>query len=386
MKKFLLIFGTRPEAIKFAPLIKEMQKYPGEIEMKVCVTGQHQQMLDQVLDFFDIKPDYNLALMRPSQTLYDITADVLQAFKGIFNDQYKPDYVIVQGDTTTAMAGALAAFYNKIPVLHLEAGLRSNNPYSPFPEEMNRSIIGKLAAFHLAPTEKSRENLLLENIDAGNILLCGNTVIDSLLLGLDIIRNSDEASYYQKFHFIDFSKRIILITGHRRENFGKPFQEMCEAIRELAASYSDIQIVYPVHLNPNVQEPVYRMLKDLKNVFLIEPLEYNFLIWLMEKSYFILTDSGGIQEEAPTLGKPVLVMRDVTERTEGIEAGTAKLVGTDKDEILRSSMSLLDSTTAYSKMANAVNPYGDGTTSRQIMEFILARLSGNKKLTMEANA
>jgi UDP-N-acetylglucosamine 2-epimerase (non-hydrolysing) len=374
MKKFLLIFGTRPEAIKFAPLIRELKKHSHVIDVKVCVTGQHQLMLDQVLTFFDIVPDYNLALMRPSQTLYDITSDILQALKGLLTKDYPADYVIVQGDTTTAMAAALASFYNKTTVLHLEAGLRSYDSYSPFPEEINRAIVARLASFHFAPTEKAKQNLIAEGIKERNILMCGNTVIDSLFLGLDIIDSADETRYKTKFSFLDFDKKIILVTGHRRENFGEPFLEICNAIKQLAKENPAIQIVYPVHLNPNVQEPVNKVLQNVDNVFLIPPIEYNFLIWLMKKSYFIITDSGGIQEEAPALGKPVLVMREVTERTEGIEAGTAKLVGTSGNNIIEAASELLLSKEAYDKMANAVNPYGDGTTSRQITDFVLQQL------------
>lgn len=374
MKKFLLIFGTRPEAIKFAPLVKELKKHSDIIDVKVCVTGQHQLMLDQVLSFFDIVPDYNLALMRPSQTLYDITTDILQALKGLLTNDYPADYVIVQGDTTTAMAAALASFYNKTTVLHLEAGLRSHDSYSPFPEEINRAIVARLASYHFAPTVKAKQNLIAEGIKEQDILMCGNTVIDSLFLGLDIIDSADETRYKTKFSYLDFNRKIILVTGHRRENFGEPFLEICNAIKQLAEENPAIQIVYPVHLNPNVQEPVNKVLQNVDNVFLIPPIEYNFLIWLMKKSYFIITDSGGIQEEAPALGKPVLVMREVTERTEGIEAGTAKLVGTSRDNIMEAASELLASKEAYHKMANAVNPYGDGTTSRQITDFVLQQL------------
>ncbi len=386
MKKILAVFGTRPEAIKFAPLIRELQKHPHAIELKVCVTGQHRSMLQQVLDFFEIIPDYDLGLMRAGQTLHDITADVLHSLKQIFNDEYQPDYVIVQGDTTSALAGAMAAFYHKIPVIHLEAGLRSHNRYSPFPEEMNRVMIGRLADYHLAPTQLSKQNLLNEKISRDNILMCGNTVIDSLLLGLQIIKESDQDMYFQKFDFLDFNKKIILITGHRRENFGEPFQQMCDAITEIADRYPDVQMLYPVHLNPNVQQPVRRLLSAHKNIFLIDPLEYNYLIWLMEKSYFILTDSGGIQEEAPALGKPVLVMRDVTERTEGIDAGTAKLVGTTRQAIVDASVELLESDEIYGRMANAVNPYGDGTASKQIAEFMIADFVKYHKNTQISHA
>lgn len=369
MKKFLLIFGTRPEAIKFAPLVKAMQEFPEIFDTKICVTGQHQKMLDQVLEFFGIKPDFDLKLMKPNQTLYDISANGLIALKELLLNSYSPDYIIVQGDTTTAMIGALAAFYEKIPVIHLEAGLRSNDKYSPFPEEVNRKIIASIAEYHLAPTEKAKHNLLLEGAKEDNIIMCGNTVIDALFLGIDKIRLTKDLEFKNWFNFLDLNKKIILVTGHRRENFGQPFSDICSALKKLAFEYPEIQIVYPVHLNPNVQKPVMQMLESVPNIFLIAPLDYSQLIWLMDKSYFVMTDSGGIQEEAPALGKPVLVMREVTERTEGIDSGTAKLVGTNENKILEFARLLLSSPDFYKSMANAVNPYGDGTSSTQITNY-----------------
>jgi len=370
MTKFLLIFGTRPEAIKFAPLIRQMQLHPDKIEFKICVTGQHKTMLQQVLNFFTIQEDFDLNIMRPNQTLTELSANLLISLKNVFQ-QYNPDYVIVQGDTTTAMMGALAAFYEKKKVIHLEAGLRSFDKYAPFPEEANRLIIGRLADIHLAPTAKSKENLINEGIDEKNILLCGNTVIDALFLGMEIIKNNAGDTYYSKFENIDFTKRIILVTGHRRENFGTPFENVCNAIKYIADKYADVEFVYPVHLNPNVQKTVHNIIGKISNVKLIEPLEYNYLIWLMSKASLVLTDSGGIQEEAPSLGKPVLVLRDVTERMEGVEAGTAKLVGTNYNNIIKNIEELLNDDQVYNKMANAVNPYGDGTTSKQIIDYVL---------------
>lgn len=368
MKKTMFIFGTRPEAIKMAPLIKEFKKHPAEFEVKVCVTGQHRQMLDQVLAFFEIKPDYDLDLMKPNQTLFDITADALIGIKGIL-DQYTPDVIFVQGDTTTAFIGALAGFYKKIRIAHLEAGLRSGDLYSPYPEEANRKMLGHIADYHFAPTVQSKENLKKENIST-NVYVVGNTVIDALFLGLDIIKSRGEDDYFKHFNFIDFSKKIILVTGHRRESFGKPFEDMCNAIKHIVNTHKDVEVVYPVHLNPNVRKTVGEILEGVPRIHLIEPLDYPYLIWLMNKSYIVMTDSGGIQEEAPALGKPVLVMRDVTERKEGIEAGTAKLVGTDKDVIIESADKLITDKNEYLKMANAVNPYGDGTTSVQVAAIL----------------
>jgi UDP-N-acetylglucosamine 2-epimerase (non-hydrolysing) len=365
--KVLYVFGTRPEAIKMAPLIKSFQSDP-TIKVVVCVTGQHKEMLYQVLDFFDIKPDYDLKLMKPNQTIYDITSQALLGLKDILDDE-NPDLIFVQGDTTTAFTGALAGYYNQIKVAHLEAGLRSGDMYSPFPEEGNRILAGHLATYHFAPTRRAVGNLAKEGITQ-NVFEVGNTVIDALLLGLDILKSRDEKDLENQFTGIDLTKRVVLVTGHRRESFGTPFKNMVTAIKEIANAYDDVEVVYPVHLNPNVRSIVNQVLGKTKNVHLIEPLDYPSLIWLMEKSFFVLTDSGGIQEEAPTLGKPVLVMRDVTERQEGIEAGTAKLVGTDKNIILREAYKLLNDKDVYEEMAKAVNPYGDGTTSKQVLDII----------------
>lgn len=365
--KVIFIFGTRPEAIKMAPLIKVFQ---GDqlMNVVVCVTGQHKEMLYQVLNFFNIKPDYDLELMQPNQTIYDITSKALLGLKPIL-DKENPDLIFVQGDTTTAFVGALAGYYNQIEVAHLEAGLRSEDMYSPFPEEGNRILAGHLATWHFAPTSRAVNNLQKEGIGK-KVYNVGNTVIDALLLGLDILKSNEQKEIESLFEGINLSKKIILVTGHRRESFGKPFENMVGAIKEIATKYNEAEIVYPVHLNPNVRGIVNKELSNISNIHLIEPLNYPALIWLMEKSYFVLTDSGGIQEEAPTLGKPVLVMRDVTERQEGIEAGTAKLVGTKKEVIVKDAFSLFDSKVAYEKMAKAVNPYGDGTTSKQVLEII----------------
>lgn len=368
MKKILFIFGTRPEAIKMAPLVRAFEKEKNDFQAMVCVTAQHREMLDQVLDFFGIKPDYDLNLMKPGQSLFDITADSLKGLEKVL-DKSKPDLIFVQGDTTTAFVGALAGYYKKVPVAHLEAGLRSGDKFSPFPEEINRILAGHIAALHFAPTEKAKQNLLKENIKE-NIFIVGNTVIDALLLGLEIIEKQGDKKYSDRFKFLDPDKRTILVTGHRRESFGEGIKNICESIKEIASARPDVQIVYPVHLNPNIRGPVHQILRDLKSVHLIEPLDYPHLIWLMKKSYLVLTDSGGIQEEAPTLGKPVLVMRDVTERTEGIDAGTAKLVGTDIQKIVQESLKLLDNAAEYQKFAKAVNPYGDGHTSGNIVKIL----------------
>lgn len=369
MRKVLFIFGTRPEAIKMAPVIKEMEKHPDAFRTIVCVTAQHREMLDQVLRFFSITPDYDLNLMQPGQTLFDITVDGLKGLRGVLDD-CRPEIVCVQGDTTTAFIGALAAFYNNVKIAHIEAGLRSGNKNSPFPEETNRTMVSHLADYHFAPTEKARQNLLREGISQ-NIHVVGNTVVDALFLGLSIIKQQDEA-YRIFFSFLDTSKKIILVTGHRRENFGKPFQDICNAIREIAASNPDVQVVYPVHLNPNVQNPVTALLKGTHNIYLIDPVDYPHLIWLLNKSFLVLTDSGGIQEEAPSLGKPVLVMRKVTERTEGIDAGTAILVGVDQRKIIHEVSTLLTDKIAYQKMSQAHNPYGDGKTAGRIVDILQA--------------
>jgi len=368
LKKILFIYGTRPEGIKIAPLVKKFKKNTNLFETKVCITSQHRVMLDQVMDFFKIKADYDLNIMKPDQTLFDVTIESLKGLQKILNE-YEPDLIFIQGDTTTVLAGALAGFYKRIDVAHLEAGLRSGNKYSPYPEEINRTLASHLAAFHFAPTKKAKKNLLKEQITK-NVWEVGNTVIDALLLGLKIIKENGEDKYEKYFNFIDFSKRIILVTCHRRESFGKPFEQMCDAMKTIGNNNIDVQIVYPVHLNPNVRKPVNKFLKGNKQIHLIEPLDYQYLIWLMNRSYLVLTDSGGIQEEAPALGKPVLVMRDVTERQEGIDAGTAKLVGTDRNKIINETQNMLDNHTEYKKMATAVNPYGVGDSSEKIVKIL----------------
>ena len=373
MKKVLLVFGTRPEAIKMAPLVKAFEQ-EASIESKVCVTAQHRQMLDQVLGVFKIVPEYDLNLMSPGQDLYDITANVLLGMKGILGD-FKPDIVLVHGDTTTTSATSLAAFYQKIKIGHVEAGLRTGDIYSPWPEEANRQITGILASYHFAPTTTSRGNLLREGKDEADILVTGNTVIDALFLALNKIENnkelkSDIIKNINTQYKLDDSKKLILVTGHRRENFGQGFINICEALKTLALNNSDIDIVYPVHLNPNVQKPVNKLLSSVSNVHLIAPLQYEAFLYLMSKSYFIITDSGGVQEEAPSLGKPVLVMRDTTERPEALDAGTVKLVGTNSGMIIKEAQMLLDDKLEYEKMSKAHNPYGDGKACEKIVEFI----------------
>lgn len=369
MKKALVVFGTRPEAIKMAPVVKQMQEHFGG-EVRVCVTAQHRQMLDQVLNLFGIVPEYDLNLMKPGQDLTDITANVLTALSSVLDD-FSPDVVLVHGDTTTTFAASLAAYYKKIPVAHVEAGLRTGNPYSPWPEEMNRKLTGAIAAFHFAPTVTSRDNLLKESVNAGSIFVTGNTVIDALL---DVVKKIDsdqglKSGLEQQFAFLNPQKRTILITGHRRENFGKGFEEICNALAKLATR-DDVELVYPVHLNPNVQEPVRRLLGGIPNIHLIAPLDYLPFVYLMNRSYLIITDSGGIQEEAPSLGKPVLVIRDTTERPEAVEAGTVKLVGTDAGKICRETTTLLDDSAAYQRMAFAHNPYGDGHAAKRIVDVL----------------
>jgi UDP-N-acetylglucosamine 2-epimerase (non-hydrolysing) len=362
-KRFLFVFGTRPEAIKLAPLIKRLKDIGS---VRVCVTGQHREMLDQVLKFFSISPYYDLNIMAENQGLFAVTAKALRLLEGVIEES-RPDLIIVQGDTTTAFAGALAGFYKKIKVAHVEAGLRSFDKFSPFPEEMNRILAGHIADYHFAPTENARKNLLKENISEENIFVVGNTVIDALLMGLDLAKKN-EKRFHEYFRFLDFSRRILLVTGHRRESFGRPFENICRALKDIAGN--DVEIVYPVHLNPNVRGQVYPILGSTKNIHLIGPLEYPLLIWLMSKSHLILTDSGGIQEEAPSLGKPVLVLRDVTERTEGIEEGTAVLVGTDRRRITETARMLLYNRAEYKKMAKRRNPYGDGKASERICGII----------------
>lgn len=366
MKKLLFIIGTRPEAIKMAPLIKEAQTHT-DWQVKVCVTAQHRQMLDQVLSFFQIVPDYDLNIMKPDQSLFTVTATVLQALEKVLQES-RPDLVLVQGDTTTAFVGALAGFYGKVKVAHIEAGLRSGDKQSPFPEEMDRILAGHIADYHFAPTTQAVIALAKEGI-AQHVYKVGNTVIDALQLGLKLI-GKDDSEYALFYKQIDLTKKIILVTGHRRESFGDGFQQICQALLELAQRFADIEIVYPVHLNPHVREPVYRLLAGHPRIHLLEPVTYPQLIWLMSKSYFVLTDSGGIQEEAPSLGKPVLVMRTVTERTEGIAAGTAILVGTDAKTIVSHAERLLTDVSIYQTMAQAVNPYGDGLASQRIVELI----------------
>ena len=373
MKKVLLVFGTRPEAIKMAPLVKAFEK-ESSIETKVCVTAQHREMLDQVLDMFDIKPDFDLNIMKSGQDLYDITSKVLLGLRDIF-EEFKPDIVLVHGDTTTCSSASLAAFYSKIKVGHIEAGLRTHNIYSPFPEEANRLITGVLANYHFSPTTTSRDNLLKENKNPNDILVTGNTVIDALFLALDKIEQNDElkskiVNSINSQYKLQNNKKIILVTGHRRENFGEGFINICEALKTIALNNPDIDIVYPVHLNPNVQKPVKEILSDTSNVYLINPLQYEEFIFLMNKSYFIITDSGGVQEEAPSLGKPVLVMRDTTERPEALEAGTVKLVGTSKETIIKEAQKLLDDENEYNTMSKAHNPYGDGKACERIVNFI----------------
>jgi UDP-N-acetylglucosamine 2-epimerase (non-hydrolysing) len=368
MRTILFIYGTRPEAIKMAPLIREFRKYTDIFNIKICLTGQHRQMLDQINDFFEIQGDYDLNLMLPNQTLFDITSRCLMGLKEIL-DNLSPDLIFVQGDTTSVLAGSLAGFYKQIPVAHLEAGLRSGYKYSPFPEEGNRILTSHIAEYHFAPTMNAIDNLKRENITM-NVYLVGNTVIDALHLGIKIIKSTNEKIYSDFFTFIDFSKKLILVTGHRRESFGSGFENICKALVYSAQHHKDVQFIYPVHLNPHVREPVNRMLTGINNIFLIEPLDYPYLIWLMEKAYFVLTDSGGIQEEAPALGKPVLVMREVTERQEGIDAGTAKLVGTQYNNLIMSIQELLENEAVYTSMANAANPYGDGSTSKQIVKIV----------------
>lgn len=373
-KKVLLVFGTRPEAIKMAPLVKAFEN-ESNIEVKVCVTAQHREMLDQVLELFDIKPDYDLNLMKPGQDLYDITSNVLLGLKGVLSE-FKPDIMLVHGDTTTTSSASLAAFYQQIKVAHVEAGLRTGNIYSPWPEEANRQITGVLANYHFAPTCASKNNLLKENKNIKNILVTGNTVIDALFLALKKIRTNKqlEADIKEQIHNLNYEfkddRKIILVTGHRRENHGEGFINICEALKTIAVNNPNIDIVYPVHLNPNVQKPVKEILSNTSNVYLINPLQYEQFIYMIDKSYFIITDSGGVQEEAPSLGKPVLVMRETTERPEAVKAETVKLVGTNKIIIIEEAQKLIDDKAEYEKMSKAHNPYGDGKACERIVEFV----------------
>ena len=382
MKKIMLVFGTRPEAIKMAPLVKAFQARKDEFETIVCVTGQHREMLDQVLSLFDIKPDFDLNIMKQGQDLYDVTSRVLLGMRDVFKTCV-PDILFVHGDTTTSTAAALAAFYHQIPVAHVEAGLRTGNIYSPWPEEMNRLITGRIATYNLSPTKLSRENLLRENVSDSKIVVTGNTVIDALHWVTNKINNDKNLNVNLAKELVtkgyDVSRlasgrRLILITGHRRENFGEGFHNICNALKTLSEKYPDVDFVYPMHLNPNVRRPIHEAfgedLSNLGNMFFIEPLEYLMFIFLMEKSDIVLTDSGGIQEEAPGLGKPVLVMRDTTERPEALEAGTVKLVGTDYNAIVDNVSLLLNDREAYERMSHAVNPYGDGKACGRSIDFI----------------
>lgn len=368
MKKILLIFGTRPEAIKMAPLAHELFKYPSNFEVKICVTAQHREMLDQVLSFFNILPDYDLNLMRPDQNLYQLSADLLLKVKGVLED-FRPDYVCVHGDTTTSMISSLASFYFGSKVCHIEAGLRTFNKLSPFPEEINRQLTGRIADLHFSPTITSKKNLLSEGINADNINVVGNTVIDALYLAIDKLNTYKDEEIRRLDQVIDRSKKVVLVTGHRRENFGIGFTNICNAILELAKR-DDVQIIYPVHLNPNVKGPVFDLLANVDNILLIEPLGYPGFVYLMRESYLILTDSGGVQEEAPSLGKPVIVMRDNTERPEAVDAGTVILTGTDAEKIVTEVERLLDDPKRYSDVSMAHNPYGDGTASYQIAQLL----------------
>ena len=388
MKKLLIVFGTRPEAIKMAPLVKEFRKYPKNFDVKICVTGQHRRMLDQVLDVFNIHPDYDLNIMAPNQDLYDITSKVLLGMRDVLKE-FQPEIVFVHGDTTTSMTTAIAAFYQQIKVAHVEAGLRTYNLYSPWPEEMNRQLTDRLCDYCFAPTETSRKNLLQEKIEASKIFITGNTVIDALLWVVNKINNDKhlrqtlrqqlkEAGYslsgfstLNNSQFSIFNSQLLLVTGHRRENFGEGFLNICQALKTIALTNPNIDIVYPVHLNPNVQKPVYELLADIPNIYLISPMDYLPFVYLMQQSYLILTDSGGVQEEAPSLGKPVLVMRNTTERPEAVEAGTVKLVGTDTEMIVESVNLLLKDRQAYNRMAQAHNPYGDGKACERIVERLL---------------
>ncbi len=376
----MLVFGTRPEAIKMAPLVKEFQHNSDRYETIVCVTGQHRQMLDQVLELFEITPDYDLDIMKQGQDLYDVTSRILMGMREVFSTN-RPDLLLVHGDTSTSTAAALSAFYAHIPVGHVEAGLRTNDIYSPWPEEMNRQITGRIATLHFSPTITSEENLLRENVSAENIVVTGNTVIDALKNVVAKIESAPELEQKLIDHIksvgydlsrLDGGRRLVLITGHRRENFGDGFMHICQAIRELAERYPDVDFLYPMHLNPNVREPINKVFGSIShgNAFFIEPLEYLYFVYMMKRSYIILTDSGGIQEEAPSLGKPVLVMREVTERPEALAAGTIRLVGTDQELIIKEASRFLDDSDYYAKNQRIANPYGDGCACQRIVERV----------------
>jgi UDP-N-acetylglucosamine 2-epimerase (non-hydrolysing) len=367
-KKNLIIFGTRPEAIKMAPLVKEFKNNNKYFQTKVCVTAQHREMLDQVLEFFEIVPDYDLNLMKPGQNLYGLTADIITNLQSVLED-FKPDYVYVHGDTTTTMAGSIAAFYSGAKVCHVEAGLRTHNKYAPYPEEINRQITGRICDYHFAPTQTSETNLLKENIKQDSILITGNTVIDALLDSVKKV-NENPSDLIKKIKIKIKNRDVILVTGHRRENHGVGFERICNALKRIALDNENRLVIYPVHLNPKVQEPVKRILSDVNNILLIDPLAYQDFIWLMNRSKIIITDSGGVQEEAPSLGKPVLVMRDTTERPEAVEAGTVLLVGTNEDLIVNKALNLLNNKYDFTKMSKLHNPYGDGLASKRIVDFI----------------
>lgn len=378
MKRVLVVFGTRPEAIKMIPVIKELEKYPEFFTIKICVSAQHREMLDQVLEIFNVKPDYDLNIMKPGQDLFDITSQLLLKMRTVLDD-FKPDLVLVHGDTTTSLTSALAAFYRQIPVGHVEAGLRTGNIYSPWPEEMNRKITGSITTYHFAPTIQAKRNLLSEQIPSDKIFITGNTVIDTLIMAsskLDqdkvILKNiiAELKNYLRINPGFLIKKKYILVTGHRRENFGSGFENICYGLKEISEQFPDIEIIYPVHLNPNVRGPVLKILKDLPNIHLIEPLSYLSFIYLLKHSFFVLTDSGGIQEEAPSFGKPVLVMRNTTERPEALEAGTVKLVGTDRNNIVMESTRLITDYQYYLSMSTAHNPYGDGKAAQKIVKIL----------------
>lgn len=371
--KNLIIFGTRPEAIKMAPLVEAFQK-DGSFDTKVCVTAQHREMLDQVLEFFGIRPDYDLNLMKPGQNLYGLTAEIITSLKEVLED-FQPDYVYVHGDTTTTMAASIAAFYSDAKVCHVEAGLRTYDKHAPFPEEINRQIAGRITDYHFAPTNASKENLLGENTDENSILVTGNTVIDALHNSVDRIKIMDNTEIRDLESLIGLDKKLILVTGHRRENQGAGFIQICEGLKEIALTHKEAQIVYPVHLNPRVKSTVYTILSGIDNIKLIDPLGYPAFVWLMNQAYMIITDSGGVQEEAPSLGKPVLVMRDTTERPEAVDQGTVVLVGTDKEKIIGETHSLLTDKGRYKKMSELHNPYGDGKACERIVEFVAKKRS-----------
>lgn len=390
MKKIMLVFGTRPEAIKMCPLVKEFQKHTDEFETIVCVTGQHREMLDQVLRIFEVTPDYDLNIMKQGQDLTDVTVRILNGLRDVFKE-IRPDVILVHGDTTTSMAAALAAFYAQIPVGHVEAGLRTHNIYSPWPEEMNRQITGRIATYNFSPTPLSESNLKKENIH-GDIYVTGNTVIDALHMVVNNLENNPDLAKEQEkillnagydINRLKSGRKFVLITGHRRENFGDGFIQMCTAIRDLKDKFPEVDFVYPMHLNPNVRKPIHEVfgedLSNLGNMFFIEPLQYLEFVYLMSKSNIVLTDSGGIQEEAPGLGKPVLVMRDTTERPEALESGTVHLVGTNYQKIMDEVSTLLENPEAYEKMSKAVNPYGDGLACSRIVEILIDKLSTKKQ-------